>query len=51
MDPSRLPNNFFSNSGNQMSLIADRKYPQGIPERIPAPRLRASRIRRPDDAS
>ena len=46
MDPSRLPNNFFSNSGIQMSMIADRKYPQGIPEHIRAPKLWAGRIRR-----
>ena len=44
----RLPNNFISNSGAQMSLpmIADQKYPQGIPPEIKAPKIRAGRIRR-----
>ena len=46
MDPSRLPNNFFSTSGNQMSLIADRKrtiYP--LKGRVSAPQIRAERKR------
>ena len=49
MENVRLPNNFQSTTGQQMTgvpLLKDRAHPQDIPLRFPAPDIRRGRIRR-----
>ena len=49
MEHVRMPNNFQSTTGQQMTavpLLKDRAHPQDIPSRFPALGIRRGRIRR-----